>query len=83
MKPFIYVHELTFNGGGIWLGCDDRKAVEDAYTEGETGEDVIALYHEKDYKEVVDLLKLMKQNNGMMTHDQWDQINAVIEGFQE
>ena len=80
MKPFIYVHELTLNGGGIWLGCDDRKAVEGAYTEGETGEEVITLYHQKDYKEVVDLLKLMKENNGMMTPEQWGQINAVIEG---
>lgn len=59
MKPFIYAHELL-NPGGIWLGCDDEKSVRDAYTEGETGCDIIALYHENDYKDQVDKVNVLK-----------------------
>jgi len=43
MKPFIYVHELLSNSGGIWIGCTDEKCVRDSYEEGETGQEVIAL----------------------------------------
>jgi len=43
MNPFIYVHELIENGGGIWLGCPSEDVVRQAYTEGETGKEVIAL----------------------------------------
>lgn len=43
MKPFIYVHELIENSGGIWIGCPSEDVVRKSHTEGETGEEVIAL----------------------------------------
>lgn len=81
MKPFIYAHELIENTAGIWIGCNDEASVHGSYTEGETGKEVVALYHEKDFKEVVDLVKLMKENHGLLTHEQWDRVNSILEGF--
>ncbi|WP_391557170.1 hypothetical protein [Robertmurraya sp.] len=43
MKPFIYVHELIENSGGSWIGCPSEDVVHKSHTEGETGEEVIAL----------------------------------------
>lgn len=46
-KPFGYFHELLNHegkGNGVWVGCSDRTAVEQSYTEGETGREIVALY---------------------------------------
>ena len=46
-KPFGYFHELLDHEGkgqGIWLGCDDRSVVEQSYTEGEVGKEIVTLY---------------------------------------
>ena len=54
-KPFIYAHELLSNGGGVWLGCDSEEITLAAHIDGETGEEVIALYHAADYKALLSL----------------------------
>lgn len=52
MKPFIYAHQLISNNAGIWIGCNDEAAVRGSHTPGETGDEVIALYHGKDVAEL-------------------------------
>jgi hypothetical protein len=59
MKPFIYVHELLENGGGIWLGCDDEAVVRSAYDKGEIGEEVITLVKLSDAQAVLDKLEIL------------------------
>ena len=44
LKPFGYFHELVANGGGIWVGLDNKAIVEASHVEGETGNEVIPLY---------------------------------------
>ncbi|XAI95213.1 hypothetical protein [Leptolyngbya phage Lbo-JY16] len=55
VKPFIYAHELLSNGGGVWLGCDSEEITRTAHIDGETGEEVIALYHVADYDALLSL----------------------------
>lgn len=78
MKPFIYVHELLSNSGGIWLGCDDESAVRLAYMEGETGSEVIALVKQTDVEARIEeleemLSRLVKENDLAMPNEncQW------------
>lgn len=45
--PFGYFHQLLDHegqGNGIWMGCAKRAVVEQSYTEGETGREIVALY---------------------------------------
>jgi len=47
-EPFGYFHELLNDEGkgtGIWLGCPKRSVTEQAYVEGETGRQIVALYN--------------------------------------
>jgi len=41
---FIHAHELLQNGGGIWFGTADKKVVEQSHDEGETGDEIKALF---------------------------------------
>lgn len=43
-EPDLYAHELILNGGGVWLGCHKKGICEQAYEEGETGEEVREYY---------------------------------------
>lgn len=81
MKPFIYAHELISNNAGIWIGCNDRDSVVKSHTEGETGEEVVALYHEKDYKELLlDLIDLKEYMANEAERAHSDAKRFVIDG---
>lgn len=68
MKPFIYVHELIENSGGIWIGCPSEDVVRKSHTEGETGEEVIALVKLSDVEarieELEEILKKVFTDSG-------------------
>ena len=45
-EPDLYAHELLDNGGGVWLGVDEKGICEQAHVEGETGEEIRIYYTE-------------------------------------
>lgn len=52
-EPDLYARELIANGGGIWLGCHDKRVCEQAHDPGETGEEVRGYYTTEQVLEIV------------------------------
>lgn len=44
LVPSLYAHELLANGGGIWLACASEAILRRAHDDGETGEEIRALF---------------------------------------
>jgi hypothetical protein len=51
-EPDLYVHELIYNKGGVFLGCSNLDVVKQAHVDGETSEKIDALFSESSVRAI-------------------------------